>query len=220
MTLAPHASMRPRQACLGIARHGYFQNVVDGSFNEAEASLPRNPVPIRNHVVGQSKASMRPRQACLGILFQYRRHDRLIARFNEAEASLPRNRWPAASRSTPDNCFNEAEASLPRNHPCRHADFAYLLFASMRPRQACLGIGKADSIYPITPRASMRPRQACLGIYLNGVVSKSATQASMRPRQACLGIVSCQRCTHCGPQRFNEAEASLPRNRAAGFIGL
>ena len=36
------ASMRPRQACLGIRRLGRREVTMDGGFNEAEASLPRN----------------------------------------------------------------------------------------------------------------------------------------------------------------------------------
>ena len=60
------ASMRPRQACLGIQTTDHAHVVRAMGFNEAEASLPRN-----RRTVGTD-----------------RRHVRC---FNEAEASLPRN---------------------------------------------------------------------------------------------------------------------------------
>ena len=59
--------MRPRQACLGIPTTTRRYRSVRVRFNEAEASLPRNPTsPI------------------CSVSF-------LSISFNEAEASLPRN---------------------------------------------------------------------------------------------------------------------------------
>ena len=62
--------------------------------------------------------------------------------------------------------FNEAEASLPRNTMLLRADLDSMIKASMRPRQACLGIRPKDAGYFLSEinKASMRPRQACLGI--------------------------------------------------------
>ena len=134
---------------------------------------------------------MRPRQACLGI------------------HHFP---WDQSHFSW---CFNEAEASLPRNTP----GFGFALagaddVASMRPRQACLGIrrrGVDENVSNIF--ASMRPRQACLGIPQTGNQwHQGGHQASMRPRQACLGIHWPDDCSVNKFPRFNEAEASLPRN--------
>ena len=94
--------------------------------------------------------------------------------------------------------FNEAEASLPRNRRRQAATRANLCDASMRPRQACLGIvaltrrrGRQDESI-----ASMRPRQACLGITHGQELPDEIFIASMRPRQACLGIV-CLPGSHC-----------------------
>ena len=90
--------------------------------------------------------------------------------------------------------------------------------ASMRPRQACLGIRDREPPHVLLQaRASMRPRQACLGIRRQASLEMLIARydASMRPRQACLGILAL-----CVDQRrssitgFNEAEASLPRNTA------
>ena len=60
--------MRPRQACLGINSKISAHGSSNSSFNEAEASLPRNPP--------HSPSSKPAPGTC----------------FNEAEASLPRNR--------------------------------------------------------------------------------------------------------------------------------
>ena len=164
-------------------------------------------------------------------------------RFNEAEASLPRNAC-AGGRCMwgRRGCFNEAEASLPRNAG-RH-DLAgrpdISRKASMRPRQACLGMPCSDWLdCEVWPHASMRPRQACLGMPgVTDVYYTPSTHASMRPRQACLGMPTRRRrmiksteCASMRPRqaclgmpasqttgggvmriRFNEAEASLPRN--------
>ena len=135
--------MRPRQACLGIRVAPVLRpNSPGHSFNEAEASLPRNTVDGDFFKVARVLASMRPRQACLGI--------------PRAAIELPR----ANTRG-----FNEAEASLPRNTGSVQAVAGLIEDASMRPRQACLGIPPAVT-YPIADyvAASMRPRQACLGI--------------------------------------------------------
>ena len=162
------------------------------SFNEAEASLPRNTIV---HLVTKDtidEASMRPRQACLGIRCSTGVRRAWGRRcFNEAEASLPRNTLNgAASRSSRRRGFNEAEASLPRNTSAYGNSRQGSRSASMRPRQACLGIQ--------CPLGQIRPR---------------LRRASMRPRQACLGIPHGTTGTP-GPHvhRFNEAEASLPRN--------
>ena len=134
--------MRPRQACLGIRG-------------------PVRPMACLGH-----QASMRPRQACLGIRLGYPQFEWPLRRFNEAEASLPRNtclRNDLTIRR--QNCFNEAEASLPRNTLSRSQYMEHLGLASMRPRQACLGIrGARPPNASEWPDASMRPRQACLGI--------------------------------------------------------
>ena len=87
--------------------------------------------------------------------------------------------------------FNEAEASLPRN-------------TKLRPAHS-----------PAAWPASMRPRQACLGIRFFGREKKMKTKASMRPRQACLGILAMGTTSNWATRRFNEAEASLPRNTAS-----
>ena len=65
------ASMRPRQACLGILIQ-FYATTFSGlaGFNEAEASLPRNTSPLVTH------------------------HSPRRTSFNEAEASLPRNTRP------------------------------------------------------------------------------------------------------------------------------
>ena len=85
------ASMRPRQACLGILLLTHLPQRIHPGFNEAEASLPRNTSTrscIRPSIY---PASMRPRQACLGILHSFNRSVVQYNSFNEAEASLPRN---------------------------------------------------------------------------------------------------------------------------------
>ena len=83
--------MRPRQACLGIPDCPRASFVPSESFNEAEASLPRNTGAL---VTGGAA----------------------LTSFNEAEASLPRNTtWSSRRKNRNDSCFNEAEASLPRN---------------------------------------------------------------------------------------------------------
>ena len=113
-------------------------------------------------------------------------------RFNEAEASLPRNLHSLALMPVVlVRRFNEAEASLPRNRPGAVRPATAHITASMRPRQACLGIrpdvdpvgiagsgfNEAEASLPRNPglnlidgrfivEASMRPRQACLGIYV------------------------------------------------------
>ena len=61
------ASMRPRQACLGILLPHEIEWIRVVGFNEAEASLPRNPS-VENRGTNNEQS------------------------FNEAEASLPRNR--------------------------------------------------------------------------------------------------------------------------------
>ena len=157
--------MRPRQACLGILSMNYDDAVKKESFNEAEASLPRNTQP--SHSLDGSR----------------------MGGFNEAEASLPRNTLLMLNTSFQLTCFNEAEASLPRNTLTRHDESAACAAASMRPRQACLGIlfSSPPPLYLVV-LASMRPRQACLGIR-DGPNRHGRTQC-----------------------RFNEAEASLPRN--------
>ena len=66
------ASMRPRQACLGIADLSVNGPTLTQRFNEAEASLPRNLGIAHDGLYEMDDASMRPRQACLGI-------DRLVA---------------------------------------------------------------------------------------------------------------------------------------------
>ena len=114
--------------------------------------------------------------------------------------------------------FNEAEASLPRNTLTIESglvndDFA----ASMRPRQACLGIPltRAEKQHGKFFIASMRPRQACLGIpcvprLVFGIHIESFNEAEASlPRntgniRSLIDIV--------GQLGFNEAEASLPRN--------
>ena len=59
--------MRPRQACLGISGQITSWCPRRTCFNEAEASLPRNPAPLDIEIYP------------------------VCGRFNEAEASLPRN---------------------------------------------------------------------------------------------------------------------------------
>ena len=85
------ASMRPRQACLGILVRVHVGTEAVAGFNEAEASLPRNTGCEYDGFVRIDLASMRPRQACLGIPGRLRPSLVGQARFNEAEASLPRN---------------------------------------------------------------------------------------------------------------------------------
>ena len=84
--------MRPRQACLGIRYRQIFPDTTSvRSFNEAEASLPRNPVRTEKNFSTETG-------------------------FNEAEASLPRNPGDPLQIKIPWRIrFNEAEASLPRN---------------------------------------------------------------------------------------------------------
>ena len=141
------------------------------SFNEAEASLPRNP---------EFGAEQKLDSAC----------------FNEAEASLPRNRAPSP-RHCPDRC----PASMRPRQACLGIGVKITIpgepfFASMRPRQACLGIIEVRHKYTRIPElASMRPRQACLGIALHGAEPVLPALASMRPRQACLGIRGSERQT-------------------------
>ena len=61
------ASMRPRQACLGIRFDHLYGLAPTIGFNEAEASLPRNTSIRDGAFFSSGTASMRPRQACLGI---------------------------------------------------------------------------------------------------------------------------------------------------------
>ena len=83
---------------------------------------------------------MRPRQACLGIFACRVQAKTGRQSFNEAEASLPRNLICSLMLILSARCFNEAEASLPRN-PIDEVVFEFSgEVASMRPRQACLGI--------------------------------------------------------------------------------
>ena len=84
--------MRPRQACLGMARLPYDAKLTKLSrFNEAEASLPRNGVTLGSDRFWTGNASMRPRQACLGMECAVAVLCGGGRGFNEAEASLPRN---------------------------------------------------------------------------------------------------------------------------------
>ena len=134
------ASMRPRQACLGIRRSICALRSRYNRFNEAEASLPRNTVALDGVSDRNIQASMRPRQACLGILRTSGAAHANRRGFNEAEASLPRNTPRGAPAAGRGECFNEAEASLPRNtSETSSCDYLFSK-ASMRPRQACLGI--------------------------------------------------------------------------------
>ena len=102
---------------------------------------------------------------------------------------------------------------MPRNRPTTIHKVELGQQASMRPRQACLGIAKTKKITGRESPASMRPRQACLGISAATQGLDRGLKASMRPRQACLGIPSRRRPDPSRDHRFNEAEASLPRNR-------
>ena len=83
---------------------------------------------------------MRPRQACLGIPEDVLEANSFLYRFNEAEASLPRNTTQINRLMQVLTCFNEAEASLPRNTKNLAKEISRGRTASMRPRQACLGI--------------------------------------------------------------------------------
>ena len=83
--------MRPRQACLGIKAAASSAAEAVLGFNEAEASLPRNPGVRLPRPRVWTYASMRPRQACLGIPATRDAVRGAFACFNEAEASLPRN---------------------------------------------------------------------------------------------------------------------------------
>ena len=149
--LAPQrpASMRPRQACLGIqekkpeTKFGTFS----ASMRPRQACLGILPDGVRDCAC--RRASMRPRQACLGIQISRR-----------------------TRRSDSRHGFNEAEASLPRNTVSIVREGKESEEASMRPRQACLGIrGKKIKQIKHHPIASMRPRQACLGIQRFGIIT-------------------------------------------------
>ena len=161
-------------------------------FNEAEATWPRNPGLFgRKGVV--LWASMRPRPRGLGIC-----------------------RWRLPDRPACGG-FNEAEATWPRNlgdGPIERG----IIRASMRPRPRGLGIliGRAAALQ--VARASMRPRPRGLGILEAGEQVSVGPGASMRPRPRGLGIRR-EQCP-CGPacsERFNEAEATWPRNRELLF---
>ena len=136
-------------------------------FNEAEASLPRNAGDVRYFATIRALASMRPRQACLGMHEQHVPAGCRAPRFNEAEASLPRNarHSPHCGKQRNPTGFNEAEASLPRNarHPPHepfHAKHRFNEAEASLPRNALLG--EVPHVHVGT--ASMRPRQACLGM--------------------------------------------------------
>ena len=119
------------------------------SFNEAEASLPRNRAHIRQEMpdysgFNEAEASL-PRNRTNG-----RWHVSPVVGFNEAEASLPRNLCVCVRNAhRPISRFNEAEASLPRNRDVGYLDCSCLPPASMRPRQACLGIHFDVIVSPI-----------------------------------------------------------------------
>ena len=140
------ASMRPRQACLGMQAVEREFVGREYRFNEAEASLPRNagqPNDLREtnrRRFNEAEASL-PRNAT-SILAGTSAAGYC---FNEAEASLPRNAIVVvAIRLVARSSFNEAEASLPRNAvSARTAVRRTPLCASMRPRQACLGMPDA-----------------------------------------------------------------------------
>ena len=157
---------------------------------------------------------MRPRQACLGMPASPSGNLTCRTSFNEAEASLPRNVSRAVVEFAPTlKRFNEAEASLPRNDLQLLFSEGNELHASMRPRQACLGMPSASRSLVGRVPASMRPRQACLGMLNIADRIHVRIKASMRPRQACLGMLPPATMNLCGTnKRFNEAEASLPRN--------
>ena len=123
-------------------------------FNEAEASLPRNNEIIWAYAKWPG-ASMRPRQACLGM----------------ADYAIQQLQKPCG------RCFNEAEASLPRNGGNVRHRGVILPIASMRPRQACLGMNTGRSKQTWCGRASMRPRQACLGMWTVPVTWLPASDA-------------------------------------------
>ena len=189
-------------------------------FNEAEASLPRNGF---FGVTGMAQAlRFNEAEASLPRNGHAPRAERRVQRhrFNEAEASLPRNGAPYREWEKDKHLgFNEAEASLPRNGPLRMGFDGYRTRASMRPRQACLGMGEKGVLYKAGPRASMRPRQACLGMNQERrPVPARFAVASMRPRQACLGMARRASINASLTSGFNEAEASLPRN-AGGLTG-
>ena len=138
------ASMRPRQACLGIQRLARLRQAIASRFNEAEASLPRNTrrcrAPRRDRAW---LASMRPRQACLGIppAEHINRATGGVASMRPRQACLGIRVGLAGTVSTRlRDGFNEAEASLPRNTFRFIIDRDESIIASMRPRQACLGI--------------------------------------------------------------------------------
>ena len=158
--------MRPRQACLGIRATPTCNKGVEASFNEAEASLPRNTAQYRIGWTAPMHASMRPRQACLGIRPREITGKRLFRASMRPRQACLGIRGDEPVRLKTKIRFNEAEASLPRNTD----DWAFavvpLAVASMRPRQACLGILDecARSFAYRVRAASMRPRQACLGI--------------------------------------------------------
>ena len=71
---------------------------------------------------------------------------------NEAEASLPRNGKRRCRGPHPSTRFNEAEASLPRNADNFRDGAQVIGVASMRPRQACLGMSNPDQPTPTNPR--------------------------------------------------------------------
>ena len=183
------ASMRPRQACLGM--HGGLEG--GGPPRESASMRPRQAclgmLALSFLDLALLRASMRPRQACLGMLaLSFLDLALLRASMRPRQACLGMPRTPQSPRQHRMR-FNEAEASLPRN-------------AEAGPHEAC------------RPReASMRPRQACLGMLPPAQpVSEPSRIASMRPRQACLGMPVPNLCLEWGTPRFNEAEASLPRN--------
>ena len=128
---------------------------------------------------------------------------------------MPRNtRFLLQQREFDSRCFNEAEASLPRNTVNVYTNPQILLPASMRPRQACLGIRGGLGLPGRDLLASMRPRQACLGIRrLYFGLDLFAANASMRPRQACLGI----RCDECLDVCPYNAASMRPRQACLGI---
>src|SRR5438876_619359 len=81
----------------------------------------------------------------------------------------------------------------------------------MRPRHACLGKFDHNRIVRLVDDASMRPRHACLGKCDEQIPLAMHHDASMRPRHACLGKCDCCEVLATLPDRFNEAEACVPR---------
>ena len=167
-------------------------------------------------VAADPAASMRPGQRCPGIDRMVNHEERTLPsasmRPGQRCPGIPSNR--SSVRGALRRRFNEAGATLPRNLRDARGEEGQRRPASMRPGQRCPGIIPALRLPRACRVASMRPGQRCPGIRSMPVFCTSPSRpASMRPGQRCPGIWRPSRTHISKPTSFNEAGATLPRNR-------